>query len=200
MLPSRRPCSRPGEGRRAVGEHQVQHALGQPGRLEQLEQRQGGRGRVLGRLHTTVLPATSAGTRYHDGTATGKLPAVTTAAAPTGTRNVNSCLSGISLGTVWPYSRRPSPRKKSQVSMISWTSPSASPCGLAQLAGDQAGQGLLVGLDDPADRGDRPAAHRRRGRGPGWLRPLGLGARRRERGGVGQLHLGDDVGQPGRVG
>src|SRR6266542_1225676 len=49
-------------------------------------------------FHTTVLPVTSAGTRYHDGTATGKFPAVTTAAVPTGTRNVNSCLSVISLG------------------------------------------------------------------------------------------------------
>ena len=63
---------------------------------------------------------------YHEGTATGKVPAVITAPAPTGLRNGNSCLSGISLGTVWPYSRLPSPRKKSQVSMISWTSPSAS--------------------------------------------------------------------------
>ena len=53
-------------------------------------------------FHTTALPHTSAGTRYHDGTATGKLAAVTIAATPTGTRNVNSCLSGISLGTVWP--------------------------------------------------------------------------------------------------
>ena len=60
------------------------------------------------------------------GTATGKLPAVTIAATPTGTRNVNSCLSGISDGTVCPYSRRPSPRKKSHVSTISWTSPSDS--------------------------------------------------------------------------
>ncbi len=40
--------------------------------------------------------------RYHDGTATGKLPAVMTLTTPTGLRNVNSCLSGISLGTVWP--------------------------------------------------------------------------------------------------
>ena len=81
-------------------------------------------------FQTTVLPVTSAGMTYQDGTATGKFPAVTTATVPTGTRNVNSCLSGISLGTVWPYSRRPSPRKKSQVSMISWTSPSASGYGL----------------------------------------------------------------------
>ena len=77
-------------------------------------------------FHTTALPHRMAGTRYHDGTAPGKLPAVMIAATPTGTRNVKSCLSGISDGTVCPYRRRPSPRKKSHVSMISWTSPSAS--------------------------------------------------------------------------
>ena len=81
-------------------------------------------------FHTTALPHSSAGTRYQDGTATGKLPAVITAATPTGWRKVNSCLSGISLGTVWPYSRRPSPAKKSQVSTISVTSPLASASGL----------------------------------------------------------------------
>jgi hypothetical protein len=48
------------------------------------------------------LPASSAGTMYQAGTATGKLPAVITATAPTGLRKVNNCLSGISLGTVWP--------------------------------------------------------------------------------------------------
>ena len=53
-------------------------------------------------FQTTVLPQSSAGTRYHEGTATGKLPAVTMAATPTGMRNVKSCLSGISEGTVWP--------------------------------------------------------------------------------------------------
>ena len=81
-------------------------------------------------FQTTVLPASSAGTMYQDGTATGKLPAVMIAIVPTGLRNVNSCLSGISLGTVCPYRRRPSPRKKSQVSTISRTSPSASAYGL----------------------------------------------------------------------
>ena len=53
-------------------------------------------------FHTTVFPHRSAGTRYQDGTATGKLPAVMMAATPTGTRNVKSCLSGISDGTVIP--------------------------------------------------------------------------------------------------
>jgi hypothetical protein len=53
-------------------------------------------------FHTTAFPQSRAGTRYHDGTATGKLPAVMIAAVPTGVRNVNSCLSGISEGTVIP--------------------------------------------------------------------------------------------------
>jgi hypothetical protein len=43
---------------------------------------------------------------------------------------VKSCLSGISLGTVIPYRRRPSERKKSQVSTTSCTSPSDSGYGL----------------------------------------------------------------------
>ena len=37
-------------------------------------------------FHTTALPHSSAGARYQDGTATGKLPAVTIIATPTGTR------------------------------------------------------------------------------------------------------------------
>ena len=53
-------------------------------------------------FHTTALPHRIAGTRYQDGTATGKFPAVMMAATPTGVRKVNSCLSGISDGTVWP--------------------------------------------------------------------------------------------------
>src|SRR3954452_12448609 len=81
-------------------------------------------------FHTAALPHSRAGTRYQDGTATGKLPAVMMAATPTGLRKVNSCLSDISEGTVWPYSRRPSPTKKLQVSMISCTSPSDSAYGL----------------------------------------------------------------------
>ena len=77
-------------------------------------------------FHTAALPHRIAGTRYHEGTAPGKLPAVMIAATPTGMRKVKSCLSGISDGTVCPYRRRPSPTKKSHVSMISWTSPSDS--------------------------------------------------------------------------
>ena len=53
-------------------------------------------------FQTTAFPHSRAGTRYQEGTATGKLPAVTIAATPTGVRNVKSCLSGISDGTVCP--------------------------------------------------------------------------------------------------
>ena len=53
-------------------------------------------------FQTTALPQVRAGIRYHEGTATGKLPAVMMAATPIGTRKVKSCLSGISEGTVWP--------------------------------------------------------------------------------------------------
>ena len=70
---------------------------------------------------------------------------------------------------------------------------------LADLADDQAGQRLGIGLDQPPDRGDHPAAD-----GRGRRRPGGLGGPRRGEGGdelVGrrQLDLGDDVVEPGRV-
>ena len=77
-------------------------------------------------FHTTELPVSNAGMKYQDGTAAGKFAAVMIITAPTGFRKVNNCLSGISLGMVWPYMRRPSPKKKSQVSITSCTSPSAS--------------------------------------------------------------------------
>src|SRR5215208_6167337 len=110
-------------------------------------------------FQTTALPHTIAGTRYHDGTATGKLPAVTIAATPTGTRNVKSCLFGISDGTVCPYSRRPSTRKKSQVSMISCTSPSASGYGLPiSRVTSRASASLLASNSRPTSAITRPRA------------------------------------------
>src|SRR4051794_12074353 len=110
-------------------------------------------------LKTTALPHRIAGTRYQAGTATGKLPAVMIAATPTGTRKVNSCLSGISDGTVCPYSRRPSPRKKSHVSTISWTSPSASGYGLPiSRVTSEASDSLLASTSRPTCAITRPRA------------------------------------------
>ena len=110
-------------------------------------------------FHTTALPHRIAGTRYQAGTATGKLPAVMIAATPTGIRNVKSCLSGISDGTVCPYRRRPSPRKKSQVSTISWTSPSASGYGLPiSRVTSAASDSLLASTSRPTCAITRPRA------------------------------------------
>ena len=145
-------------------------------------------------FHTTVLPHSSAGTMYQEGTATGKFPAVITATAPTGLRNVNSCLSGISLGTVWPYSRRPSPRKKSQVSMISWTSPSASGYGFP------ISRVTRVVLHQPADVRDRPAAHRRGHVRPRALRVARCPGRGHQQRRVAQRDVGDHLVEPRRVG
>ena len=132
MKPASRAGVQPGEGRRAVGVHDVQHPVRQPAAAdEQL---------VEGRRDSprSTRPASRppccrpAGRARCTRTARppGSCPAVIIATVPTGLRKVNSCLSGISLGTVWPYRRRPSPRKKSQVSTISRTSPSASAYGL----------------------------------------------------------------------
>ena len=63
------------EGRGPVGEHGVQHAGGQPAAHEQLGERvRRWPGVYSAGFHTTALPHSSAGTRYQDGTATGKLP------------------------------------------------------------------------------------------------------------------------------
>ena len=129
--PASSACSSPAKVCLPVGVDHVEHPVGSPPpRQNSSWKAAAAAAEYSAGFHTTALPHSSAGTMYQDGTATGKFPAVITATTPTGLRNVNSCLSGISLGTVWPYSRRPSPRKKSQVSMISCTSPSASGYGL----------------------------------------------------------------------
>ena len=68
---------------------------------EELGERVADSGAYSAGFQTTALPQRIAGTRYQEGTATGSL-AVMIAATPTGLRKVKSCLSGISLGTVWP--------------------------------------------------------------------------------------------------
>ena len=99
--PSSIARSEPGERRGSVGQHHVEDTLGHARMQDQLRERLGDRRRVLRRLRTTVLQS-SAGTMYQEGTATGKFPAVMIALGPTGVRNVNSCLSGSSLGTIKP--------------------------------------------------------------------------------------------------
>jgi hypothetical protein len=80
-------------------------------------------------------------------------------------------LSGISLGMVWP---RRVGLPEEEVARIDDLLDLAQRfgVGLAQLPGDQAGQCLLVGLDDAADGGNGPAADRCRDIGPRLLRLL----------------------------
>ena len=77
-------------------------------------------------LKTTVLPQTSAGAIFHDGIAIGKFQGVMTEQMPIGWRTDIANLSRSSEGTVWPYSRRPSPAMKYVMSIASWTSPRVS--------------------------------------------------------------------------
>ena len=77
-------------------------------------------------FHSTGLPATSASAAFHDQTATGKLNAVTTAHGPIGCHVSINRWPGRSLAIVRPCSWRESPTAKSQMSIISWTSPSPS--------------------------------------------------------------------------
>ena len=74
----------------------------------------------------TGSPATSARAAFHDHTATGKLNAVMTAHGPIGCHVSISRWPGRSLAIVRPCSWRDSPTAKSQMSIISWTSPRPS--------------------------------------------------------------------------
>ena len=60
-------------------------------------------------LMTAVLPQMSAGNSFQAGMAIGKFHGVMMPTTPIGRRMAIANLSGISDGTVWPNSRRPSP-------------------------------------------------------------------------------------------
>ena len=77
-------------------------------------------------FHSTGSPATSASAAFHDHTATGKLNAVITAHGPIGCHVSISRWPGRSLAIVRPCSWRDRPTAKSQMSIISWTSPRPS--------------------------------------------------------------------------
>ena len=103
---------------------------GRPPRTKRLGHRVGDGGGVFGGLPDDGVAAEQRRDEIPARYGRREVPAVMIAATPMGTRNVNSCLSGISDGTVIPYSRRPSLAKNVQVSMTSCTSPSDSAYGL----------------------------------------------------------------------
>jgi hypothetical protein len=151
-------------------------------------------------FQTTLLPHSSAGTRYQDGTATGKLPAVMMPATPTGHPEGEQLL--VAHLARDRLAVEPASLAEEEVAGVDDLLHLAARLGdrLADLAGDQLGQRLGVGLDEPADAGDDLAAHRARGGGPGRLRGLGGAERLEHLVGAGERDLGDDVVEAGRVG
>ena len=122
-----------------------------------------------------------------------------TAATPTGTRNVKSCLSGISRGHRLPV--EPAALAEEEVAGVDDLLHLAARLGdrLADLAGDELRQRLEVRLDQPAEAGDHLAAHGRGHVGPRVLRLAGGAAGGDERLRSGELDLGDHVVEPGGV-
>ena len=175
----------PGERRLAVGVHHVEHAVGQPAAAhEQLVERRPSAAEYSAGFQTTVLPASRAGTMYQDGTATGKLPGGDhrdrAHRLAEGEQLLVRHLAGHGLAV------EPPALAEEEVAGVDDLPDLAERLGvrLADLAGDQAGQRLGVVLDQPADGGDRPAAHRRRHRGPLRLRLAGRRRRPHEGRGV----------------
>ena len=77
-------------------------------------------------FHTTGSPHTTASAAFHDHTATGKLKAEITPHTPSGCQVSIMRWPGRSVAIVRPYSWRDRPTAKSQMSIISCTSPRPS--------------------------------------------------------------------------
>lgn len=77
-------------------------------------------------FQTTLSPQTKASALFHAHTAAGKLKAEITPTTPTGCQVSIIRWPGRSEAIVRPYSWRDRPTAKSQMSIISWTSPSPS--------------------------------------------------------------------------
>ena len=77
-------------------------------------------------FHTIELPHTNAKAAFHDHTATGKLKALMMPTGPTGCHVSRMWWPGRSEAMVKPYNWRDKPTAKSQISIISCTSPKAS--------------------------------------------------------------------------
>ncbi|MNN37639.1 hypothetical protein D3C81_1515970 [compost metagenome] len=86
-------------------------------------------------FHSTPLPHTSASAAFHAHTATGKLKAEITPHRPYGCQVSRIACCGRSEAMVSPCSWRDRPTAKSQISIISCTSPSPS-CRILPVSSD----------------------------------------------------------------
>ena len=150
-------------------------------------------------FHTTVLPHSSAGTMYQEGTATGKFPAVTIADGPDGHAEREQLL-------VRQLARHGHPVEASSLRLeeragVDHLLDLATRLRdrLADLAGDQSGQRLLVRGDELAEPLDRLPTHRRGDGRPPWLCARGRAGRLDERRRVAERYLGDLLAEVGGV-
>ena len=96
-------------GRLAQPVHELDHLGRQPGLEQDLDEHVPGVRHVLGGLEDARVSAHAApGNIFQVGIAIGKLNGVMMPATPIGRRKLIAHLLRISLGTVWPNSRRPS--------------------------------------------------------------------------------------------
>ena len=115
-------------------------------------------------FQTTVSPQTSATAVFQDHTAAGKLNAEMTPTTPSGCQVSARRWPGRSEAMVRPYSWRDRPTAKSQMSIISWTSPSASERILPASMVTRSARSPLCSRSSSPQRLTSCAAARRRGR------------------------------------
>ena len=112
---------------RALAHDQVQHALGQPGAVQDVDDGPGAAGHQVRRLeHHGVAVDQSAGAIFQAGMAMGKFHGVMMPTTPTASRVISTPTPGRTDGTLSPVSRSASPAKNSKIWPARVTSPMPS--------------------------------------------------------------------------
>ena len=184
---------------RALGLHDVEHAAGHAAGVEELGQRVAERRRVLGRLPDDRVAAQDRRHEVPGGNGDGEVAG--------GDDRGDADRHAEREELLARHLRRhglavqPPTLADEEVAGVDDLLHLAERLGvrLADLAGDEPRQRLLVGLDEPADVGDHAPARGRRQLRPVALRGAGGAAGVDERGGVAQPHLGDGLGGVGGV-
>ena len=170
-----------GEGLRAVGQHEVEDAVGQAGVQEELGQRLGRRRRVLGRLPHRRVAAQQRGDevpgRHRDREVAGGDDRGHADRVAEGEQLLVGHLRRHGLAV------EPPALADEEVAGVDDLLDLAERLGvgLADLARDQAREGLLVVLHQPPELLDRAPAHGRRARRPTRAAPRAPPRRRRRR-------------------
>jgi len=124
----------------------VEHAVGQPGLLEQFGHFHAGRGHFFRRLEDERVSAGDRHRNIHSGTIAGKLNGVMPAHTPTGWRSVWQSTPEPAFSVYSPFNRCGMPQANSITSMPRCTLPSASGSRLAVLLRGEPREFLLVRL------------------------------------------------------